>query len=85
MGGSGGGRATETLRYADLVSFTCLKTFALEHRGEPNGLQLIGKALGHTQMRTTERYAHLRDDPLHALVNEIGERVKAGGKAGLAK
>lgn len=40
-------------------------------------LQLIGKALGHTQMRTTERYAHLRDDPLHALVNEIGERVKA--------
>jgi len=41
-------------------------------------LQLIGKALGHTQMRTTERYAHLRDDPLHALVNEIGERVKAG-------
>ncbi len=39
-------------------------------------LQLIGKALGHTQLRTTERYAHLRDDPLHALVNEIGERVK---------
>jgi integrase len=43
-------------------------------------LQLIGKALGHTQMRTTERYAHLRDDPLHALVNEIGERVKAAKK-----
>ena len=46
-------------------------------------LQLIGKALGHTQMRTTERYAHLRDDPLNALVNEIGERVK-GAKTGLA-
>ncbi|MFY7759626.1 tyrosine-type recombinase/integrase [Aquidulcibacter sp.] len=43
-------------------------------------LQLIGKALGHTQMRTTERYAHLRDDPLQALVNEIGERVKAAKK-----
>lgn len=48
-------------------------------------LQLIGKALGHTQMRTTERYAHLRDDLLNALVNEIGERVKAGGKAGVAR
>ncbi|MCZ8195753.1 MAG: tyrosine-type recombinase/integrase [Hyphomonadaceae bacterium] len=48
-------------------------------------LQLIGKALGHTQMRTTERYAHLRDDPLNALVNEIGERVKAGTKAAAAK
>jgi integrase len=43
-------------------------------------LQLIGKALGHTQMRTTERYAHLRDDPLHAMVNQIGERVGKAGK-----
>ena len=48
-------------------------------------LQLIGKALGHTQMRTTERYAHLRDDPLHALVNEIGERVKAAKNLPMAK
>jgi len=31
----GDGRATETLRHADLVSFTCLKAFALEQRGEP--------------------------------------------------
>ena len=30
----GEGRATETLRYANLVSFTCLKAFALDHRGE---------------------------------------------------
>jgi hypothetical protein len=35
-------------------------------------------------MRTTERYAHLRDDPLHALVNEIGERVKAAKRVPLA-
>ncbi len=48
-------------------------------------LQLIGKALGHTQMRTTERYAHLRDDPLNALVNEIGERVKAARRIPAAK
>jgi integrase len=40
-------------------------------------LQLIGKALGHTQIRTTERYAHLRDDPLQAMVDLIGERVTA--------
>jgi hypothetical protein len=31
-------------------------------------------------MRTTERYAHLRDDPLHAMVNQIGERVGKAGK-----
>lgn len=38
-------------------------------------LQLIGKALGHTQIRTTERYAHLRDDPLQAMVDMVGDRV----------
>ena len=30
----GNGIAIETLRYADLVSFTCLKAFAFEHRRE---------------------------------------------------
>jgi integrase len=43
-------------------------------------LQLIGKALGHTQIKTTERYAHLRDDPLHAMVDLIGDRVMRAGK-----
>ncbi len=39
-------------------------------------LQLIGKALGHTQIKTTERYAHLRDDPLQAMVDLVGERFE---------
>jgi integrase len=43
-------------------------------------LQLIGKALGHTQIKTTERYAHLRDDPLQAMVDLIGDRVMKVGK-----
>lgn len=30
----GAGRATETVAYANLVSFTCLKAFAFEHRRE---------------------------------------------------
>ncbi|KRB49643.1 hypothetical protein [Phenylobacterium sp. Root700] len=30
----GGGRATETIAYANIVSFTCLKAFAFDHRGE---------------------------------------------------
>jgi integrase len=38
-------------------------------------LFLIGKALGHSQSQTTERYAHLRDDPLHALTAEVGRIV----------
>ncbi|MFO0432303.1 MAG: hypothetical protein ACK5Z6_13540 [Hyphomonadaceae bacterium] len=39
-------------------------------------LQLIGKALGHTQIKTTERNAHLRDDPLQAMVDLVGERFE---------
>jgi len=30
----GNGRATETVRFANIVSFTCLKAFAFEHRRE---------------------------------------------------
>jgi hypothetical protein len=39
-------------------------------------LQLIGKAFGHTQNRTTERYAYLRDDQLQAMVDLVGERFE---------
>jgi len=38
-------------------------------------LFLIGRALGHSQSQTTERYAHLRDDPLHALAAGVGEII----------
>lgn len=37
-------------------------------------LYLIGKALGHANARTTERYAHLSGDPLAELVASIGAR-----------
>ena len=36
------------------------------------GLPIVGKLLGHTQMRTTERYAHLETDPLRRASNAIG-------------
>ena len=32
---------------------------------------MIGKLLGHTQVQTTARYAHLADDPLKAATNRI--------------
>lgn len=38
-------------------------------------LFLIGKALGHTQSQTTERYAHLRDDPLHAVAAGVEKSI----------
>jgi len=38
-------------------------------------LFLIGKALGHANARTTERYAHLRGDPLADLAAAVGARL----------
>ncbi|KPP83608.1 MAG: Site-specific recombinase XerD [Rhodobacteraceae bacterium HLUCCO07] len=34
-------------------------------------LEMIGKLLGHTQMQTTQRYAHLMDSPLREGVNTV--------------
>lgn len=45
--------------------------------GASFGLPIIGKLLGHTQMRTTERYAHLETDPLRRASNAIGNTLAA--------
>ena len=39
------------------------------------GLPIIGKLLGHTQSATTQRYAHLHQDPLLEAANEISSRI----------
>ena len=39
-------------------------------------LEMIGRLLGHTQIGTTQRYAHLIDAPLRAGVNAVGEILK---------
>ena len=39
------------------------------------GLPMIGKLLGHTQVQTTARYAHLANDPLKAAANRIANRI----------
>jgi integrase len=41
------------------------------------GLPIIGKLLGHTQAATTQRYAHLADDPLRRASNQIGNAIAA--------
>lgn len=38
-------------------------------------LYLVGKVLGHKQARTTEIYAHLRDDPLKAVADRTATRI----------
>ncbi|NJL26893.1 MAG: site-specific integrase [Thermoanaerobaculia bacterium] len=40
-------------------------------------LSVIGKLLGHTKITTTQRYAHLADDPLRKANEEIGATLAA--------
>ena len=39
------------------------------------GLPMIGKLLGHTQVQTTARYAHLANDPVKAAADRIASRI----------
>jgi integrase len=55
-------------------------TFASVGAGGGLSLQIIGKLLGHTQARTTQRYAHLADDPLREAVDKIGGVIAGAGK-----
>jgi integrase len=50
-------------------------SFASVAAGASLGLPIIGKLLGHTQAETTQRYAHLADDPLRAAAEEVGRRI----------
>ncbi len=45
-------------------------------------LPIIGALLGHTQAATTQRYAHLTDDPLRAATERVGAVVLSAGKGG---
>lgn len=39
------------------------------------GLPMIGKLLGHSQMQTTARYAHLADDPVKAAAGRVSDMI----------
>ncbi len=45
--------------------------------GSGLGLPIIGKLLGHTQVATTQRYAHLDNDPVKKAAEHIGSRLAA--------
>ena len=52
-------------------------TFASVAVASGGSLPIIGRALGHSQTSTTQRYAHLTDDPVRQLTRTTGERLAA--------
>jgi integrase len=49
-----------------------------------DSLLLIGRVLGHRQTRTTERYAHLADDPVRAVADRTSRRIAAALSSNMA-
>jgi integrase len=60
-------------------------SFASIGAGASLGLPIIGKLLGHTQAATTQRYAHLSNDPVRAAAEAIGSRIDAAMNRAAAK
>jgi len=52
-------------------------TFASTAVAAGQGLPMIGKLLGHTQVQTTARYAHLAADPVKVAAEQVSTRLEA--------
>ena len=52
-------------------------SFASVGAGGGLSLPIIGALLGHKNMQTTQRYAHLADDPLKVATDAIGAQISA--------
>jgi integrase len=52
-------------------------TFASYGAAGGLSLHIIGKLLGHSQAATTQRYAHLADDPVQRAADQIGGAIAA--------
>ncbi len=59
-------------------------TFASMAVDAGESLYVVQKALGHKRASTTERYAHLRDDPVRAMVERLGNRISGPKDANAA-
>jgi integrase len=57
-------------------------SFASIGAGGGLSLPIIGRLLGHTNPKTTARYAHLSDDPLKEAAERIGAVIANAGNAG---
>lgn len=64
----------------DARAYDLRHTFASVGAGGGLSLPIIGRLLGHSQARTTQRYAHLADDPLREAAEKIGTVIAGKGK-----
>lgn len=78
-------------RVLDLASVDDVRVHDLRHTFASHAviggasLQIVGALLGHTQTSTTERYAHLSNDPIRQAGDVIGRQIEATLDSGNAE
>jgi integrase len=60
---------------ADYRRHDNLHTYASHLVSSGLSLEIVGRLLGHTTAATTQRYAHLADDPLRAATGRFGAKI----------
>ena len=68
-------RIREAAELSDVRIHDLRHTFAWGGLLVGEGLAMIGKLLGHTQVQTTARYAHLAADPIKQAATKISDRL----------
>lgn len=68
-------RIRKAARLDDVRIHDLRHTFASEGLLVGEGLPMIGKLLGHTQVQTTARYAHLASHPIKQAATRISDRL----------
>ena len=81
------GRIRKAAKLKDVRLHDLRHTFASFGAGADLSLPMIGRLLGHTQSKTTQRYAHLHDDPVKRAAEKVGAIIGAAlnGKTENAK
>ena len=73
-------RIRKTANLEDVRLHDLRHSFASVAVGGGDSLFVIGKILGHKDVKTTNRYAHLADDPLRNTVNRITLEIEKSMK-----
>ncbi len=73
-------RITKTAKLENARIHDLRHTYASFLASAGFSLPTVGALLGHTQAQTTQRYAHLLDDPLRAATDMVGSLLQIEGK-----
>jgi integrase len=68
-------RIRDRVRLQDVRIHDLRHSFASSGVGLKESLPIIGKLLGHSQVQTTARYAHLADEPVRVAVDRISTAI----------